>query len=316
MSKQLAKPILVGAIVAAAAIITTAVIVYSTGHTLGQIDSEKPRVSQQSIEIEGIKQLYQVGERLNFTINTYGACASPNVSITRNDVASGGAIVAYEYKGMPARCPPPSEPEEPHFIWNAERLVTRTSDEIYGGEGNSIITTTAAIVLKKAGNYTISASTIDLSDSVSKEFKVVEDENGDSITSPVRMKLVSLKVYTTSQELIGDVVPDMQFEKGEPVLFNATFSNTSPSTELRAITDFVLVLGTKDASEMPKPDDFSIVTGATMVIPAGGSISVEHSWLPEKVGNYTVMVFSLRKIDLNSTLIMSPVAAIPIKVVE
>ena len=61
---------------------------------------------------------------------------------------------------------------------------------------------------------------------------------------------------------------------------------------MKSITDFVVTLGIRDESEMPKPDDISIVTGATMIMPAGGSISVDHSWLPQEVGNYSIMVFS------------------------
>lgn len=316
MSKLLTNPMLVGVTVAAGVIIATALTVYFAGNSVGQTDSQ-PSITRQSIEIKAVKQNYHVGEHLNFTIDTRGICASPNVSIVRNDETNGEAIVIFEYSGGPVHCPPPSQPGEPYFIWNAERLVKRTSDEIYGGEGNSIITRSAAILLKKVGNYTVTASLIDLSDVVSKEFSVTEDNNGEAIISmPARLELISLKAYTTSQEIIGDVVPDMEFKKGEPVLFNATFSNTSPATDMRTVTDIVLMLGIKERSEIAKPDEFSIVNGATVVIPAGGSVSVEQSWTPERAGNYTVIVFSLRKIDMNSTIVMSPVAAIPIKVVE
>jgi hypothetical protein len=132
----------------------------------------------------------------------------------------------------------------------------------------------------------------------------------------IPLKLISLQAYTHTHELIGDVVPDMEFKKGEFVFFNATFSNTSPTTDMNAVTDFIVTLGIRDESEMPKPDEISIVSGATITIPAGGSISVEHSWLPTIAGDFKLMVFSLRKSDLSSTKIISPVAVIPIKVIE
>lgn len=254
------------------------------------------------------KTSYGVGERLNFTIHTYGICASPNVIVMGNDEPTGEALIIYEYRGTAIRCPPQDDPSDPYLKWEAERLAQRFGDEYFGGDGNSIITTNAAIILKKAGNYTISASLIDQSDSAARNF-VVEDD-GITITPTVRMNLSSLRAYTPIHELIGDVVPQMEFKKGEQVLFNATFANPSADKRLEG---FVLTLGIRDENENPVPDDISIVTGDTM---PGGTISVEHSWRPEKVGDYSIMIFSLGGSDLKSTMVVGPAAVIPIRVVK
>lgn len=139
-----------------------------------QFQPSPSRTSFQSIDIEMPKTTFQVGERLNFTINTSGVCASPNVTILRYDETNAVALKIYEYSAAPISCPPPSAPDEPHLRWEAERLQQRFYDDYFGGEGDSIITTNAAITLKKEGNYIVSASLLDRSDSVSKEFTVIE----------------------------------------------------------------------------------------------------------------------------------------------
>lgn len=170
-SKQIATPILIGAIVAVGALSATAIALTFAGD---RFQPPASRTAFQSIDIGMSKTTFQVGERLNFTINTKGICATPNVTILRYDETNTQALKVYEYTGAAIPCPPQDAPDEPHLRWEAERLEQRFYDDYSGGDGNSIVTTNTAIPLKKAGNYIVSASLLDLSDSVSKEFTVIE----------------------------------------------------------------------------------------------------------------------------------------------
>jgi hypothetical protein len=116
-----------GSIVGIGIIIATVSAVYlSEAYKPDQV----PQTSPTSIEISGLRESYRVGERLNFTINTYGICATPNLVINRYDNATGGSILVFGYGAEPVHCGPFLGPAaEPHFIWYADRLGTRISDE-------------------------------------------------------------------------------------------------------------------------------------------------------------------------------------------
>ena len=140
----------------------------------GNNDQQSP---YPSIEIEMSKTSYLVGERLNFTINTFGLCATPNVIITRNDDAQAGMVLTvFQYMALPTHCGsnPDVKSGLPHFIWTADRLQQKFSNEYVGGDGKSVINTSAALILKKAGNYTVSASLINRQMTVSQDFAVRE----------------------------------------------------------------------------------------------------------------------------------------------
>lgn len=156
-------------IVAVAGAIATIVIVSASDNFKQPALPESP---YPSIEIEMPKTVYHVGERLSFAIDTYGICATPNVSILR-DIGDGEYLPVYQYMGGPIHCPPPQSPDQPRLRWEADRLVLRIGDENFGGDGNSVITTTAAMTLKKAGDYLISASLLDRSKDVSADFTVM-----------------------------------------------------------------------------------------------------------------------------------------------
>lgn len=167
---QFRTPIFVGMLVAAGAIATTGIILASNALVRpGPTANPYP-----TIEIEMLKTSYQVGDRLDFAIHTYGICATPNVTIWRYD--GDGGLIIFQYMSSPFSCPSPDEPSQPHMIWKADQLVQRISDENFGGNGDSVIVTNAAINLKKAGDYSISAS-IDQSKSVSMDFAVVDTAN-------------------------------------------------------------------------------------------------------------------------------------------
>jgi hypothetical protein len=171
IKKALRTPIFVVMLVAIAGAIATIVIV-SASDALKQ-PATLPENPYPSIEIEMPKITYQVGERLDFTIRTYGICATPNVSIWR-DTGNGESILVYQYVAEPIRCPQPQSPDQPHLKWKADQLVRRISDENFGGDGDSVVTTSAAITLKKAANYVISASLPDRSKDVSAGFTVMD----------------------------------------------------------------------------------------------------------------------------------------------
>jgi len=140
--------------------------------TVKEVSNDDAHPIYPSIAIEMPKTSYRVGERLNFTIHTYGICAGPSVTIYRV-TEEGEAITLYQSTASAFSCPLPERPDQPYAKWEAERLVQRMSDEIVGGDGSAIITVNAALTLKKTGNYTLSASLIDQSKSVSRDFSVM-----------------------------------------------------------------------------------------------------------------------------------------------
>lgn len=164
-------PIVVGVLVAAGAIAVFAIIIASSAMK----QPAPPENLYPDIEIEMAKTSYQVGERLDFAVHTYGICATPNVTIWRYEGDEG--LMVFQYMSRPFSCPPPAEPSQPHMIWKADQLVQRISDENFGGNGDSVIATSAAISLKKAGNYAIVASPIDESKSISMEYTVIDRTN-------------------------------------------------------------------------------------------------------------------------------------------
>jgi hypothetical protein len=169
--RRVRTPIVVGMLVAAGAI--TAVVIIIASNALKQ--PAPPENPYPSIEIEMPRTTYQVGERLDFAIHTYGICATPNVTIWRYEGDEG--VIAYQYMASPFRCPPPAGPDQPHMIWKADQLVQRINDENSGGSGDSIIATSTAINLIKAGNYTINVSIPDQSKSESMDFIVMDATN-------------------------------------------------------------------------------------------------------------------------------------------
>jgi len=122
-----------------------------------------------SIEIEMQNTHFDVGQRLEFDILTNGICASPNVTITRGDV-DGEAVIIYQHLSSPISCPRPERIDEPQIRWHADQLVQRISDDNFGGNGDSVITINGAFILKKAGNYTITARLPDGDSERTKEF--------------------------------------------------------------------------------------------------------------------------------------------------
>lgn len=272
---------------------------------------EQPRAGSAapSIEMDGPRATYTTGERLDFTVHTYGQCATPNVVISRG---GGRSVLVYQHMGDPVRCPSQEPGSNIHFEWKAKELVERISNEYYGGNnGDSELARDAAIVLTRAGNYTVTASLLDWSDSVTKKFTVVDGGGAppSNIMQVRRMNLTSVTAYTTAHEVIGAVVPGMEFANGEPVFVQSVFSNPYAAP----VSPFILSSTIRDQSPDPLPDQYASVTGDAAL--HGKTIALEQLWVPERAGGYTVLIFSLTDADLKSTIPVSPVAAIPVKVV-
>jgi hypothetical protein len=118
------------------AIITATIVVYFGGFL--PREPEQPMTPSPRIEIEGLHERYLVGEHLNFTVQTSGACNTPNVIIANNNVA------IFEYSSQPIHCgPPDNDPFTPRINWSAEQLGR------------------ADLILEKTGNYTLTASVYD-----------------------------------------------------------------------------------------------------------------------------------------------------------
>jgi hypothetical protein len=173
-----------------------ALIMLPRGNILDSGSSSSDQQGQyQSIEIDMPKTTYAQGERLNFTIQTNGICASPNVSVWREE-GNGQSILVYQYIASPISCPRPEKPDEPHLVWHANQLVQRISDDNFGGDGDSVITISSAFPLKKTGNYTISSSLPDQSKEVTKKFSVIStDSKNGNAPSEVKCGQLSLCTY-------------------------------------------------------------------------------------------------------------------------
>lgn len=152
--------------------------------------------------------------------------------------------------GGPVRCPSQEPGSNIHFEWKAEALVERISGGYYNN-GDSEVTRDAAIVLDRAGNYTVTASLLDWSDSVTKKFTVVDGSASGGGGAPPgnimqihRMNLTSVTAYTAAHEAIGEVVPGMEFARGEPVFVQSVFSNPHKAP----VSQFILSSIVRDES--------------------------------------------------------------------
>ena len=168
-------PLIIGILIGAGGVIIALTIISSAG-IFNPLASPIPQTEYPSIEIEMPKTSYQVGESLDFTLHTYGICATPNLSIYREG-GDGQWVTVYQYVASPFSCPSQEAPDQPHLIWKADQLVQRISDESFGGDGNSVITINAALTLKQVGNYAISASLPDQSKALSMSFAVIDAAN-------------------------------------------------------------------------------------------------------------------------------------------
>jgi hypothetical protein len=120
--------------------------------------------------------------------------------------------------------------------------------------------------------------------------------------------LTSLIALTGTSERISEVTKDMEFKLGAPVFIQANFENHNEA----AISNHTIVIDIK-SNDGGENESIANFRGD---IAAGSSIAIESYWKPAKVGNYIVTVFSMTLEEQTATVPVSPVAAIPIKVVQ
>ncbi|MGI0037430.1 MAG: hypothetical protein ACRD99_03640 [Nitrososphaera sp.] len=133
----------------------------------------------------------------------------------------------------------------------------------------------------------------------------------------LRPTLTSVVVLDKSRELIGEVVPNMEFKAGEPVFIQASFSNGNPD----GISDHFIAMSIRNAggSETLAQDTgepFDHAANFQGNIAANSSIALELYWTPQRAGDYTLLVFSTTPGDLSSTEPVEPTVAISIAVIE
>ena len=96
--------------------------------------------------------------------------------------------------------------------------------------------------------------------------------------------LTSIVALDASRGFVGEVVPDMQFEAGKPVLIQASFANESPEV---IANHFV-------AMAIQNRGDANTLAGAANfhgAIAANSSVALELRWIPQS-GDYTLALYS------------------------
>jgi hypothetical protein len=125
-------------------------------------------------------------------------------------------------------------------------------------------------------------------------------------TTDARPTLTSVIALNSSREMIGEVVPQMEFKLGNPVFIQANFANSNEAD----ITQHTIIMGLR--SQNGGDENAVSFNGG---IPRDASIALEFYWQPDRTGDFTIIVFSMTPGDLDSTQPAEPVAAIPVRVV-
>jgi hypothetical protein len=126
---------------------------------------------------------------------------------------------------------------------------------------------------------------------------------------PVRQEDLSIIALNDNREVIGEVESGMQFVTNKPVFIQANVVN--PSQVM--VHDRFIALAVKNdiydknASEYAPQQDEKL-TSFRGDITANSGIELELYWKPERVGIYTIVLFSTDSFE--------PVAMIPIEVVD
>ena len=128
----------------------------------------------------------------------------------------------------------------------------------------------------------------------------------------LRPTLTSIDALDSTREVIGEIEPDMEFKVGEPVLIQANFANENPDV----ISGHFIAMSIGNAGGSETLSTQEVEQGANFQgsIAANSSIALELSWMPQRPGNYTLLLFSATPEDLTATAPIEPTAAIPITV--
>lgn len=182
-------------------------------------------------------------------------------------------------------------------------------------------------------------------DSAKKNETVFEGQGGENASpmmqqseeaspSSLRPTLVSIIAFDGGTgEIIGEVVPDMQFEVGKPVFIKAHLANPNSVQ----IPDNIISLGissnsvnedeSRTGSELKSEDSNGTLTQRLPYeqassfhgdIGAGENIELELYWNPVQPGEYRLLLFSIAPNELNSiaTETVAPAMSVNIKVKE
>jgi hypothetical protein len=122
----------------------------------------------------------------------------------------------------------------------------------------------------------------------------------------------------TSRSVLREIVPQMEFEIGEPVLIQAKFANQNDES-IKAHTISLSVRGavnnstsSESAEQGQRNEQLANFRGD---IAAHSNIELELYWNPGKAGDYTILVFSNSQLELATPEPMEPLMIIPVKVV-
>lgn len=133
------------------------------------------------------------------------------------------------------------------------------------------------------------------------------------------LTLVSLiALDANTREVIGEVAPETQFALGRPVLLQANFQNTNDSAKYAQF----LALAVRNESNSVTSDSSAEALQAYEAanfqgdIAQGENVSLELYWNPGSTGEFTLMVFSGPADELTSRVQISPVASVPILVIQ
>lgn len=125
-------------------------------------------------------------------------------------------------------------------------------------------------------------------------------------SAPVLNSIVALDA---NGELLGEVVPGMEFETGQPVLIRVGFANYNDA----AASDYFMSVSitSSDASVQDRLSNTASLHGD---IGPQGAAELEMSWLPQDAGEHTLQVFVTQggPADRDS----EPAATIPITVLQ
>lgn len=121
----------------------------------------------------------------------------------------------------------------------------------------------------------------------------------------VDLELVGVGTLDYDRSVKGPLSENQEFKLGQPVYITANLTNPDTSSH-----DFII------ASEVRGPVGTAAGSHIRATIGGSGYVSVDVYWKPDQVGDYDVLVFQLPVEKLNRGPVMSPIAHIPIKVME
>lgn len=148
-----------------------------------------------------------------------------------------------------------------------------------------------------------------------QEANAPASETANMMQVDLRPTLTSIVALDANREVMGDVVPGMEFEVGKPVLIQASFANQNDGMIIdHFISISIRNSGGSDTLSQQEGQPFEHAADFKGNIAANSSIELELYWTPQKSGDYTLLVSTVTPGDLASTIPVKPTSEIPIKV--